>query len=67
MQAISGVYAPGHLGELTQIIDFDLVDAVLEESGAREKRVRLLPAPLSVSLGVALGCVQPRDHGPGPA
>ncbi|GAA4568798.1 hypothetical protein GCM10023176_23940 [Micromonospora coerulea] len=28
-----GVCAPGHLGELTQIIDFDLVDAVLEEPG----------------------------------
>ena len=23
-----GVYAPGQLGELTQVLDFDLVDAV---------------------------------------
>ena len=38
----AGVYAPGHLGELTQIVDFALVDAVLEETGAREKRLRLL-------------------------
>lgn len=29
-----GVYAPGHLGELTQIVDFDLVDAVLVETRA---------------------------------
>jgi hypothetical protein len=28
-----GVYAPGHLGELTQILDFDLVDAVAQETG----------------------------------
>ena len=40
----SGIYAPGHLGELTQVVDFALVDAVLEETGAREKRLRLLPA-----------------------
>lgn len=32
-----GVFAPGHLGELTQIVDFALVDAVPEETGAREK------------------------------
>jgi hypothetical protein len=29
-----GVFAPGHLGELIQIVDFALVDAVLEETGA---------------------------------
>lgn len=39
-----GVFAPGHLGELTQVIDFALVDAVLEETGARERRLRLLPS-----------------------
>jgi hypothetical protein len=27
-----GVLGPGHLGELTQTIDFALVDAVLEET-----------------------------------
>ncbi|MEU9775447.1 MULTISPECIES: transposase domain-containing protein [unclassified Streptomyces] len=41
----SGVHAPGHLGELSQVVDFDLVDAVLAETGAREKRVRLLLCP----------------------
>ncbi|MGA5703102.1 transposase domain-containing protein [Peterkaempfera bronchialis] len=49
-----GVYAPGQLGELTQIVDFDLVDAVLEETGAREKRVRLLPARVMVYFVLAL-------------
>jgi Insertion element 4 transposase N-terminal/Transposase DDE domain len=49
-----GVYAPGHLGELTQIVDFALVDAVLAETGAREKRVRLLPARVVVYFTLAL-------------
>jgi hypothetical protein len=48
------VYAPGHLGELTQLVDFDLVDAVLEETGAREKRLRLLPARVMVYFVLAL-------------
>ncbi|WP_370061928.1 transposase [Streptacidiphilus sp. MAP5-3] len=30
----AGVFAPGHLGELTQIVDFALVDAALEASRA---------------------------------
>jgi hypothetical protein len=51
---ISGFYAPGHLGELTQIVDFPLVDAVLEETGARERRVRLLPARVMVYFVLAL-------------
>lgn len=38
------MYAPGHVGELTQVVDFALVDAVLEETGTRERRLRLLPS-----------------------
>jgi hypothetical protein len=49
-----GVYAPGHLGELTQIVDFALVDAVLEETGARAKRLRLLPSRVVVYFVLAL-------------
>ncbi len=49
-----GGHAPGHLGELTQIVDFALVDAVLAEAGAREKRVRLLPARVMVYFVLAL-------------
>lgn len=48
------VYAPGHLGELTQVIDPHLVDAVLEETGSRERRVRLLPARVVVYFVLAL-------------
>lgn len=38
------VYAPGHLAELSEIIDPELVDAVLEDTGVRQQRLRLLPA-----------------------
>lgn len=38
------MYAPGHVGELTQVVDFALVDAVLEETGTRERQLRLLPS-----------------------
>ncbi|MEU1598540.1 transposase domain-containing protein [Streptomyces sp. NPDC005708] len=51
--AAGGVYAPGHLGELTRIVDFDLVDAVLEETGTREKRLRLLPSRVVVYFVLA--------------
>jgi hypothetical protein len=42
------------LGELTQVIDPQLVDAVLAETGAREQRVRLLPARVVVYFVLAL-------------
>ncbi|MET8099641.1 transposase domain-containing protein [Streptomyces sp. NPDC005236] len=54
MASAHDVYAPGHLGELTQVIDPRLVDAVLEETGSRERRVRLLPARVVVYFVLAL-------------
>ncbi|WP_268248478.1 IS4 family transposase [Streptomyces melanogenes] len=48
------MYAPGHLGELTQIIDPCLVDAVVAETAAREQRLRLLPARVVVYFVLAL-------------
>ncbi|MEQ4720673.1 IS4 family transposase [Nonomuraea sp. B19D2] len=50
----AGVFAPGHLGELTQVVDFTLVDAVLEETGAVQKRIRLLPSRVVVYFVLAL-------------
>ncbi|BAU88288.1 IS4 family transposase [Streptomyces laurentii] len=47
------MYAPGHLGELTQIVDFVLVDTVIEETGSREKRLRLLPSRVVVFFVLA--------------
>jgi hypothetical protein len=50
-----GVFAPGHLGELTQVIPFELVDAVLEEVGAVQRRLRDLPSRVGVYLLLAMG------------
>ncbi|WP_371750511.1 transposase domain-containing protein [Streptomyces sp. NBC_01283] len=50
-----GVFAPGHLGELTQIVPFELVDAVLAECGAVQERTRKLPARVVVYLLLAAG------------
>jgi hypothetical protein len=52
--AAAGVFAPGHLGELTQVLDFVLVDAVVAETGAVQRRVRLLPARVVVYFVLAL-------------
>ena len=49
-----GVFAPGHLGELTQVIGFALVDAVLDETRTRERRLRLLPSRVVVYFVLAL-------------
>jgi hypothetical protein len=40
----AGVFGPGHLGELTQIVPFELAGGVLERTGTRERRLRLLPS-----------------------
>jgi hypothetical protein len=51
----AGAFAPGHLGELTRVVPFELVDAVLEEAGGRERRLRLLPSRVGVYFLLALG------------
>jgi hypothetical protein len=50
------VFAPGHLGELTQIIPFEMVDRALAATGAVQSRVRSLPARVVVYLLLA-GCL----------
>jgi hypothetical protein len=55
----AGAFAPGHLGELTRVVPFELVDAVLEETGARERRLRLLPSRAGVYFLLAM-CLFPR-------
>ena len=39
-----GRFAPGHLGELTQQVPFEMVDAVLEQTCRVQRRIRVLPA-----------------------
>ncbi|WP_405087381.1 IS4 family transposase [Microbispora sp. NBC_01389] len=50
-----GVFAPGHLGELTQHLPFELVDAVLEDTGKIQRRLRNLPSRVGVYFVLALG------------
>ncbi|MFD5575330.1 IS4 family transposase, partial [Streptomyces cadmiisoli] len=52
---IDDVFAPGHVGELTQVIPTELVDAVLDESRTRERRLRSLPSRVGVYFVLALG------------
>ena len=51
-----GRFAPGHLGELTQQVPFEMVDAVLEETCRTQRRVRALPSRVVVYLLLA-GCL----------
>ena len=51
----AGVFAPGHLGELTWQVPFELADSVLEETRTRERRLRDLPSRVGVYFVLALG------------
>lgn len=50
----AGVFAPGHLGELTRIVPFEMVDAVLADTGRTERRVRMLPSRVGLYFVLAL-------------
>jgi Insertion element 4 transposase N-terminal/Transposase DDE domain len=50
-----GVFAPGHLGELTQWLPFELVDDVLARTRAVQRRLRVLPSRVGVYFVLALG------------
>lgn len=52
----TGPFAAGHLGELTQQIPFEMVDAALAETGTAQQRVRDVPARVVVYLLLA-GCL----------
>jgi hypothetical protein len=51
----AGVFAPGHLGELTQVVPFELADAVLEETRTGQRRLRVLPSRVGIYFVLALG------------
>ena len=56
VRVAGGRFAPGHLGELTQQVPFEMVDAVLEHTCRLQRRVRGLPARVVVYLLLA-GCL----------
>ncbi|MER6434258.1 transposase domain-containing protein [Streptomyces sp900105245] len=49
----AGPFAPGYLGELTQIIPFEMVDQVLAEAGGTQQRIRDLPSRVVVYVLLA--------------
>jgi hypothetical protein len=50
-----GVFSPGHLGELTQFLPFELVDDVLAQTRTGQRRLRDLPSRVGVYFVLALG------------
>jgi Insertion element 4 transposase N-terminal/Transposase DDE domain len=51
----AGAFAPGHLGELTQYLPFELVDDVLAQTKTVQRRLRELPSRVGVYFLLALG------------
>jgi hypothetical protein len=58
-----GRFAPGHIGELTRIVPFEMVDAALAETGAVQKRLRDLPSRVVVYLLLAAGLFAELGYG----
>ncbi|WP_306368574.1 IS4 family transposase [Nocardiopsis sp. CC223A] len=54
----AGVFAPGHLGALTTVIGFELIDAVLEQTRSVQRRLRALPSRVGVYFLLAM-CLFP--------
>lgn len=54
----AGRFAPGHLGELTAVVPFELVDAVLGETRTVQRRLRDLPSRVGVYFLLAM-CLFP--------
>ncbi len=51
----AGIFAAGHLGELTWQVPFELADAVLEDTRTQQRRLRELPSRVGVYFVLALG------------
>jgi len=59
----AGVLAPGHLGELTRYLPFELAGDVLESTRATERRMRALPSRVGIYFVLAM-IMFPRDRVP---
>lgn len=53
MTRARGVFAAGHLGELTQLVPFEVVDQALACAGGLQQRVRRIPSRVLVYLLLA--------------
>lgn len=56
VRVAAGPFAPGHLGELTRQVPFEMIDAVLAQTLCTQRRVRDLPSRVVVYLLLA-GCL----------
>jgi hypothetical protein len=54
----AGMFAPGHLGELTQVVPFELIDSVLTDTGTAEQKLRMLPSRVGMYFLLAM-CLFP--------
>uniref|UniRef100_UPI0035DD4F23 transposase domain-containing protein n=2 Tax=Bacillati TaxID=1783272 RepID=UPI0035DD4F23 len=54
----AGRFAPGYLGELTAVVPFELVDAVLAETRTVQQRLRDLPSRVGMYFLLAM-CLFP--------
>ncbi|WP_213571123.1 transposase domain-containing protein [Rhodococcus sp. USK13] len=60
----AGPFAPGHIGELTRIVPFEMVNAALDSARATQTRLRELPSRvvvyllLSAALFPNIGCTR---------
>lgn len=54
VRVAGGVFAPGHLGELTRYLPFELVDDVLAQTRSVQRRLRVLPSRVGVYFVLAL-------------
>jgi hypothetical protein len=59
-----GRFAPGHLGELTQLVPFEMVDEALAQTRTVQSRIRALPSRVVVYLLLA-ACLFPELGYPG--
>ena len=59
-----GPFAPGHLGELTQLVPFEMVDEALAQTKTAQSRIRDLPSRVVVYLLLA-ACLFPEVGYPG--
>ncbi|MEV6029338.1 transposase domain-containing protein [Streptomyces sp. NPDC052036] len=64
VRVAGGRFAPGHIGELTQLIPFEMVDAALKATGRVQSRLRDLPSRVVVYLLLA-ACLFPETGYPG--
>jgi hypothetical protein len=63
VRVAAGRFAPGHVGELTRIVPFEMVDAALAGTNTVQQRVRVLPSRVVIYLLLAGGLFAERGYG----